>query len=614
MKYNFSVIIPTFNSASYIAEAVDSVIKQTKRLSGIQIIIINDGSTDETEEIIKKYIDKYPENIHIYYQSHGGTSKARNEGIKHIEGEYVTFLDADDLFKGNVFKEVYRFFLKHKEETDVVVVPRYFFGDIIHEHDLNYRFKSGSRVVDLLKEPEYYQNSVSAAFIKKEAVLKNRFSESLKYSEDTLFINTILLNKQKLGILNKGSYQCRKVISNSNSLSATQNMLKDKKSYLDTIDNFSINLINNAVKLEGYVPEFVQNVLLFELKFHLYSKEKEVLNSDEEKEYISKTKKVLSYISDDVIIQQHNIRPEFRYYFLVLKNRECAYNKTNDNIILSYGNKQFYSVSNDLFEIDSIQSLESKVIIKGKTSSFTYKDFKIIALVNNKEVGCNITNSYYDMFSLNTPIRSCFEFNTIFSIEADITKISFKKKIQDETSTIVKVEKLSFSSSTPITEEIAYSYSYDPSGLLISTSNNSIIIEKGKKRWMNEIKFLYGLLISKEKGSTKAIIIRPFVKLAKTIFKTIIFVGNNDNAALISDIAEKGLKYDKKFNVFIVSKNKPKQYFKFSVRQDSHLYKLLYLSCDKLVVTESKLNNINCLDNREKFYRDILYKQNVAML
>ena len=87
-----SVIIPAYNSANYIEEALESVFEQT--FQDFEIIVIDDGSTDETGEVLKKYGDR----IRLLFQDNGGCASARNKGIRIARGKYIAFLDADDLW------------------------------------------------------------------------------------------------------------------------------------------------------------------------------------------------------------------------------------------------------------------------------------------------------------------------------------------------------------------------------------------------------------------------------------------------------------------------------------------------------------------------------------
>ncbi len=88
-----SVIIPTYNCSDYIIEAIESVLNQTYK--DVEIIVIDDGSTDDTYKILKPYLHK----IKYIYQDNSGPSRARNVGIQEAKGEYIAFLDADDKWR-----------------------------------------------------------------------------------------------------------------------------------------------------------------------------------------------------------------------------------------------------------------------------------------------------------------------------------------------------------------------------------------------------------------------------------------------------------------------------------------------------------------------------------
>lgn len=85
-----SVVIPSYNSARYIAEAIDSVLRQD--YPALEILVIDDGSTDNTTEVVSTYGDK----VRLLTQTNQGSAAARNHGIRHANGKYIAFLDADD--------------------------------------------------------------------------------------------------------------------------------------------------------------------------------------------------------------------------------------------------------------------------------------------------------------------------------------------------------------------------------------------------------------------------------------------------------------------------------------------------------------------------------------
>lgn len=110
-----SVIIATYNTARYIGECLESIVSQT--LQQIEVIIIDDGSTDNTQEILKKYVDLYS-NVYVYYQENMGAGLARNKGIEMAKGEYIVFMDPDDKYPVNNCLEI----MYHTiNENDVVI-------------------------------------------------------------------------------------------------------------------------------------------------------------------------------------------------------------------------------------------------------------------------------------------------------------------------------------------------------------------------------------------------------------------------------------------------------------------------------------------------------------
>ncbi len=98
-----SVIIPTFNCSKYLPEAINSVLNQTYQ--NLEMIVVDDGSTDTTREIINSYINRYPKKIKYIFQENKGLACARNTGVKNALGEYIALLDADDIWTVQRLKE-----------------------------------------------------------------------------------------------------------------------------------------------------------------------------------------------------------------------------------------------------------------------------------------------------------------------------------------------------------------------------------------------------------------------------------------------------------------------------------------------------------------------------
>ena len=89
-----SVIVPVYNAAEFLAETLDTILNQT--LEDIEVIAVNDGSADNSWEILEDYAAR-DTRMHIIDQKNGGPSAARNNGLNHVEGDYVFFFDSDAL-------------------------------------------------------------------------------------------------------------------------------------------------------------------------------------------------------------------------------------------------------------------------------------------------------------------------------------------------------------------------------------------------------------------------------------------------------------------------------------------------------------------------------------
>ena len=99
-----SVIVPVYNVEEYIVKCLDSLVRQT--LKDIEILVINDGSPDNSQDIIDKYVKKY-KNVKSYVKKNGGLSDARNYGLKYAKGEYISFVDSDDYIDDMMMERMY---------------------------------------------------------------------------------------------------------------------------------------------------------------------------------------------------------------------------------------------------------------------------------------------------------------------------------------------------------------------------------------------------------------------------------------------------------------------------------------------------------------------------
>ena len=150
-EYKFSVVMPVYNTEEYLQEAVDSVLGQDIGFEeNIQLILVNNATEDNSGQICETYKRKYPDNIeYVVLEQNIGPSGARNTGIPLIKGKYVNFLDSDDRWLPDAFRQVWDFFEAHHDEVDVVSCRMKYF-EARHDYYavLDAKFSS-DRVCDL---------------------------------------------------------------------------------------------------------------------------------------------------------------------------------------------------------------------------------------------------------------------------------------------------------------------------------------------------------------------------------------------------------------------------------------------------------------------------------
>ncbi|KAA1246567.1 glycosyltransferase [Aquimarina sp. RZ0] len=157
-EYQISVIIPSYNRGYVIKEAIDSVFQQN--IPDIQVILIDDGSTDNTQEVLVPYYDK----ITYVYQENQGQSVARNLGIDLARGKYICFLDSDDVFTKGKFKKELALFEQYPEVDSIITDAKFWLLNKYSERSgLHPKLKSHAHPVLLSDFPAYWHYGIIAA-------------------------------------------------------------------------------------------------------------------------------------------------------------------------------------------------------------------------------------------------------------------------------------------------------------------------------------------------------------------------------------------------------------------------------------------------------------------
>lgn len=166
-----SVIVPVYNTSKYLSKCLDSILNQTYK--NYEIIIVNDGSTDNSDKIINEYVSKH-KNIKYYNKKNGGQASARNLALKNATGEYVTFIDSDDYVDLDMFKNM----IENIDDSDIVIC------DILIESNNSFVLKTYNKINKL--PGKNYMTSYMGPVAK---LYKRKFLEEydFKFMEDIFY-------------------------------------------------------------------------------------------------------------------------------------------------------------------------------------------------------------------------------------------------------------------------------------------------------------------------------------------------------------------------------------------------------------------------------------------
>lgn len=310
--YQYTVVSAVYNVGRYLDDYFKSFVNQRLDFKKhIQLILVDDGSTDNSAQIIKKWQEKYPNNIKYIWKQNGGQASARNVGLKNVNTDWVTFIDSDDFVSPDYFYLVDEQIYSDPKIKLVCCNQIYFFEEnnqYIDRHPLNYRFKKEKKILPAEDLGSFMQFSAPLSFFHVPSISKDlSFDEMLKLTfEDGKFVAKYLLslNNSKVCFYAKPKYFNRKRQDKSSTmdnawLNKGQFGVVLEKGYLEILKEYQDALIK--------IPVFMQRTILWELLRlvkHLVDKENNVafLNSYEKQNFLKLMDRTFSYIDNEVIL------------------------------------------------------------------------------------------------------------------------------------------------------------------------------------------------------------------------------------------------------------------------------------------------------------------------
>lgn len=235
-----SFIVPMYNVSKYLEDCLNSLVCQDMSHDEYEIILIDDGSTDNTAQIAEEYCNKYS-NITLIKKENGGVSEARNVGIENASGKYIWFIDSDDFIAPSCLKSICKILLDYE--------PHFVSMSYIKvTENCHFQESDGYELRFVPINQKLTSSTVCMTILRRDTIIENniRFNKELKYGEDTLFqYYYYILSNNQVSIYIKNNLYAYRQRANSSLNSKkksdfarrTQDFIKMAKIYKSDFDN-----------------------------------------------------------------------------------------------------------------------------------------------------------------------------------------------------------------------------------------------------------------------------------------------------------------------------------------------------------------------------------------
>lgn len=269
----FTVISAVYDVGRYLPEFIASIEAQDFDLSRVQVLMVDDGSRDDSAAQLAAWAQRRPELVTVISQANAGQGAARNTGIAHATGEWITFPDPDDVVDPNYLSTVDAF-ITANPEVELVATNRLLWfeatGELSNKHPLH-RFFLYDRLADLDVNEISFHGSAPAAFFRLERLQEHgiAFDGRIRPNfEDGHFTSLYLLHcaKPLVGFLKSTSYHYRKRADQSSSLGGS---MMHPGRYTAVFEHGYRAILDAAERLRGGIPRWLQHFVLYELQGYL---------------------------------------------------------------------------------------------------------------------------------------------------------------------------------------------------------------------------------------------------------------------------------------------------------------------------------------------------------
>ena len=315
--FSVSIVTPVYNVAKYLDEMVRSVLKQDIVFKkNVQLVLVDDGSTDRSGALCDAWAKRHPDNIVVVHQKNQRQAVARKNGLALATGRYVNFCDPDDILSRNACRRAVEM-LDANPGINMATLSVRFFGASNEGHRLNAKFRKGSRVLDLVKEPESVTILLATSFFRRDALSGFGADTALPVSEDSKETLRVLLRNPMVCLVADATYFYRK-----HAASTMSSWTLNKAAWTASLEHYNEWAVAESERLHGRVLPFVWHTMLFDLSWHFGPIPDGVMTDEERAAYRERMLALCRRIDDDILLDNKWLNDNRKSFLLVRKRAE----------------------------------------------------------------------------------------------------------------------------------------------------------------------------------------------------------------------------------------------------------------------------------------------------
>lgn len=316
-RKRFAIVSAVYNVAAYLDDFIRSIDEQSFPHDQLEVVMVDDGSTDDCLSRLNDWAAARPGVVTVLHQSNGGQASARNHGLTRATAEWVTFIDPDDMVEPGYLDAVHRL-IDRFPGVPLVAANRWYLeeatGELRDGHPLRSMFADGDKKVELDRFPQYFWHHVGAGFFRLDDIRRLDLTFDTRVwptFEDAHFsVRYQLGTSQSMILAASARYLYRRRADNSSTLQTSD----QRPEKFTNVPRYGyLDVLERAREQLGFVPEWLQNLMLYELSWYLSAENRAAgsrtaAQGEVGAEFVRLVTEVRRYL-DSEVIESFRVRP-----------------------------------------------------------------------------------------------------------------------------------------------------------------------------------------------------------------------------------------------------------------------------------------------------------------